>query len=284
MGLGHYPASSKAAWQRLRRRRFDMEKSEPSFDPYRDLNRREQRTCTYQPGEWQGQFGERSPYARIAIRSSEAEMDWTNDPHLDRDYFGGGAVFSWPAERPRFQLEASSMEDVPDFHRYMNAAAVRRTWIDFCLELDVEVVDFIPIDAVLADGPSTSEQLYVWDVVREIDAIDWGRTKSIVINGELNGADYVYNRRLGSITLRPDIPQQFDLFRDNIDRTTAFRTRLFEHEAAHQGLKGFAMGDLLNYPHTGREYHQSHSDSDEPPSGPSKAEILPARAPGTNEV
>lgn len=240
-----------------------MEKYEPSFDPYRDLKRGEERKCTYQPSEWQGKSGEKSTYVRIAILSSDVEMDWTNDPHLGRDYFGGGAGFSRLPEQPVFQLGSASLDDVPDFHWYRSAAVVRRAWVDFCLELDAAATQFIPIRAVLANGEPAPEQLYVWDIVRVIDAIDWGRTTATVIKSELNGEDYLYNRGLKSITLRPDISPHFQLFRDRIERTTVFCTRSFEQQAAGRGLKGFAMGDLFNDPHTVREHYSCQSDFDD---------------------
>jgi hypothetical protein len=232
-----------------------VEKYELTFDPYRDLKRGEERVCTYQPGEWQGKEGERSPYVRLANLSSEVAMDWINDPHLGRDYFGGGAGFSRLTEQPRFQFDNASLDDVPDFHWYRSAAVVRRTWIDLCLGMDDAAVEFIPIHAALANGDLLSEQLYAWDVVRVVDAIDWGRTNATVIKGELNGEDYVYARRVRSITLRPDIPAHFHLFRDRVRPTIVFCTRAFEREAVRSCLKGFATGDLHNYPHTVREYY-----------------------------
>lgn len=232
-----------------------MEEFKPTFDPYRDLRRGEERVCTYRPSEWQGEEGERSPYVRIANLSSEVALDWINDPHLGRDYFGGGSGFSKLTEQPTFRFESASLIEIPDFHWFGEAAVVRRSWIDFCLELDAAAIEFIPIQSILANGDPVPEQLYVWDVVRVIDAIDWGRTNATVIKGELNGEDYVYTRLLKSITLRPDIPGHFHLFRDRVRPTVVFCTRLFEREAIRRGLKGFAMGDLHNYPHTARAHY-----------------------------
>ncbi|MFA5952837.1 MAG: DUF1629 domain-containing protein [Hyphomicrobium sp.] len=234
-----------------------MEQYQPRFDPYRDLKRGEQRECTYQPGDWQGAESERSPYVRFGLVSVEAGgIDWINDPNLGVRAFGDGRGFSRLPERPKFKLKAS---DAPtwDFHWFSGFAIVSKRWIDFCLEVDPSAIEFIPVQILLSDGQPTEEQFYAWDVVRVIDAIDWGRTKATVIKGEIDGEDYVYLRDIGPITLRPDIDQRFHLFLDRVSRAIVFCTRVFEQEAMERGLRGYSMGDLRNYPHTGRKYYES---------------------------
>jgi hypothetical protein len=228
-----------------------MEKYEPSFDPYRDLKRGERRT-TERASERR-----ESPFVRIANLSSEAEdIDWINDPLLlPGDYFAGGIGFSRLTEPPIFQLKANDAHRLLDFHWFRGAAIVRKGWVELCRDLDPDAIEVIPLQIILADGRSAEGDFYLWDVVRRIDAIDWGCTKATVIKGELHGEDYLYTSQVRAIVMRPDVPEKIHLFRDRIYRTTVFCTRMIEQEAVRRNLRGFATGDLHNNPHTIREYY-----------------------------
>lgn len=228
-----------------------MEKYEPSFDPYRDLKRGEQRTTKGVYDERQG------PLIRIANLSAETgELTWINDPLLlPGNYFGSGIGFARITEMPIFQLKASNADRLLDFHWFGGAAVVRRTWVDLCRDLDPDAIEVIPLQVILADGRQAGGEFYLWDVVRWIDAIDWDHTTATVIKGELHGTDYLYVSKISSTVLRPDISNRIHLFRDQIDRTTVFCSRAFEQEAVRTKLRGFATGELYNNPHTGREYY-----------------------------
>lgn len=232
-----------------------METYEPTFDPYRDLKRGEQRKTEYRPGEWQGRYCENSPFVRLGKMSAAiGPLDWINDPHLGRNYFGWGVGFSRLLETPIFKYGSISLDQLQDFRWFMCAALVRGAWIDLCRDLDAKAIEIAPVQVVCADDVRSIDEIYFWDVVRVIDAIDWGRTKATVVKGEIDSRDYVYTTQMGSISLRSDIPRDTHLFRDRIRPDIVFCTRVFEQEAVRRGLKGFSVGELYNNPNSGRAY------------------------------
>lgn len=173
----------------------------------------------------------------------EALEQWSNRPSRGR--IGGGWGFSELDEKPIFVRENRKVR-VPDADIGSSTITATKKFLDLLLACDANGIAYVPISRTVEGEGAADEESFLIDIIRKIPAIDWGNSQ---VRAECRRAVLPPHADKISLTvplglrIRPDIPEDVHIFRDEQLPSTVFASRELLKRLEAEGATGICSSD-----------------------------------------